>query len=69
MSDIPNSGWRIKKDRWPNGREFWEVVHPSGFQLVGEKGGVTRYYIKTQAEAARDKMNEKPVADNCQVVG
>ncbi|WP_422073974.1 hypothetical protein [Tranquillimonas rosea] len=64
MADVPNSGWRIKKDRWPNGREFWEVVHPDGFKVVGEKGGVTRYLNRDQAIAARDHMNNKGPKSN-----
>ena len=50
--------WRIRKDRWPNGREYWEVHNPAENQiLVGERGGVTRYYAIEQALAARDEMN------------
>ncbi len=68
MGNVPDSGWRIRKDAWPNGREYWEIVHPDGFQLVGSKGGVTRYYDKTQAQDARDHMNCKPKRDKCPVV-
>ena len=50
--------WRIKKNRWPNGREYWEVHNPQARQvLVGERGGVTKYHIREQAEAARDELN------------
>jgi hypothetical protein len=53
--------WRIKKDRWPNGREFWTVENREESQvLVGQKGGITRYYNRDQAKAASAEMNGRP---------
>ena len=52
--------WRLKKDRWPNGREYWEVHNPQAREvLVGEGGGVSKYYDRGMAEAARDELNSK----------
>ena len=49
--------WRLKKDRWPNGREYWEVHNPQAREvLVGEGGGVSKYYDRGMAEGARDEM-------------
>ncbi len=57
--------WRVKKNRWPNGREYWEVHDPQARQvLVGEGGGVSKYYDRAQAVAARDEMNGKTPKPN-----
>ncbi len=57
--------WRLKKNRWPNGREYWEVHNPQAREvLVGIGGGVSKYYDRSQAKAARDEMNGKALKPN-----
>ena len=57
--------WRLKKDRWPNGREYWEVHNPQAREvLVGEGGGVSKYYDRGMAEDARNEMNSKTPKPN-----
>ncbi len=57
--------WKIRKRLWPNGRAYWEVHNPAENQiLIGERGGVTRYHIIEQAQAARDEMSGKAAKPN-----
>lgn len=56
--------WRIKKHRWPNGREFWTVENREERQvLIGKGGGVSRFHAREMAMASRDEMNGKVKAN------
>lgn len=55
--------WRLKEDRWPNGRPFWTIENPKTREVrVSRTGGVSKYWDHAQAFTEMTRLNEEEAA-------
>lgn len=56
--------WTVRKREWPNGRKYFIVMRGTSEVIVGNGGGESKYYDKSQAQEAADEMNGVKARDN-----
>lgn len=56
-------GWKAHAHQWPNGRPYWTVEDRTTRRArIGEKGGFTKYQVKSQAQREAQRMRDDDLA-------